>query len=227
MNYDNDELVTAHIAKAKNSIFTSLPAKIISFDADSCTCSAQPMISIDSEYTEMIMPRIDGVPVYFPSGGGASLTFPVKKNDTCILVFSMLPLEDWIHSDGKKMSFTNGGRSHDITDACALVGFGTKTNNAKADPDNVVLKYGSTKLIVKNDGNAVLEGHLHVTDGISTDKSVEAKVDVKANNKVIAQKNVESVSGDVKAGNKSVLEHTHPYYWTDGAGNDSTGKANR
>lgn len=225
MNYDNDELVTAAIARAKNTIFTALPAKIIAYDPSTATCSAQPMLGIDSETTEMIPPRIDGVPIYFPSGGGATMTFPVKPDDICLLVFSMFPIEEWIDSTGKQVSFSNGGRTHDITDAFAFVGIGTKRTNAHPHPENVEIKYGSSKIIVKKDGNTIIEGHLHVTNGITTDKSVEATENVIAGQNISAVNgNITAPNGDIIVKNLSLYNHVHHYTWTDGAGEADTEK---
>lgn len=223
MNYDSDELVTAAIARAKNTIFTALPAKIISYDPVTATCSAQPMLGIDSEFVEMIPPRIDGVPVYFPSGGGAVMTFPVKPNDKCLLIFSMYPIEDWVHSSGTSISFSNGGRTHDLTDAFAFVGIGTKSSNANPDPDNVIIRFGTTKLTIKDNGQAILNGHLHVTNGISTDKSVQATENIIAGQNITATNgNITAPAGDIVVQNLSLKNHVHHYYWTDGAGDADT-----
>lgn len=219
LNYDLDELVTASIARSKNSLFTALPARILSYDPATRTCSAQPTIGVDSETVEMTPARIDGVPVHFCSGGGAVMTFPVKQGDTCLLIFSMLPLEDWIDSAGTNITYTNGGRTHDVTDAFALVGFGTKRVGA-ADPDHVVIQFGSSKITIKSDGNTIIEGKLHVTNGITTDKSIVARESITA-----TTGNISAPSGDITAGTVSMKNHVHRYYWTDGAGNDSTQKA--
>src|SRR5690606_8963428 len=67
------------------NVHTCLPAQIISYDYQKQKAQVKPVISkrwTDGNFSEM--PIINGVPVIFPSSGGASLTFPVKEGDFCL-----------------------------------------------------------------------------------------------------------------------------------------------
>ncbi len=55
------------------------------------------------------------VPVYFPSGGGFTLTFPIAKGDECIVLFNDRNIDDWVtHGAGLPPAT---GRLHDLSDA--------------------------------------------------------------------------------------------------------------
>jgi len=42
---------------------------------------------------------IEGVPVHTPSGGGWSITMPIKPGDTCLMLFSQVGYEHWFYDD--------------------------------------------------------------------------------------------------------------------------------
>ena len=66
------------------------------------------------------LPLLPHCPLYFPRGGGFTLTFPVSEGDECMLVFSSRALDEW-------WQYGKGGNSydlrmHDLSDAIAFVG---------------------------------------------------------------------------------------------------------
>ena len=74
------------------------------------------------------------VPVFTPSGGGFSITFPIKAGDTCLLSFSQFGYDHWfvdnedsagIRIDGNPQAWTY--RKFDLADGFAQVGW----NNLK------------------------------------------------------------------------------------------------
>jgi len=74
---------------------------------------------------------LQGVPVHTPSGGGWSMTMPIKVGDTCILFFSQVGYDHWLFEDkdtaglfqGNPMFWTD--RKFSLQDGYALVGLNT------------------------------------------------------------------------------------------------------
>ncbi|AZV02133.1 hypothetical protein Arno162_93 [Pectobacterium phage Arno162] len=193
-------LIQSKIEKAKHELFTGMPAKVVSYDVSTQTCSAQPVFQTG----ELPMPPIAQVPVMWPCGGGAVLTFPLKKGDIIWLMFSMYPLAEFLMSDGKAAVSNDMSRPHDISECVAIAGMGTLSVNYKPDPDNVMLRYGSTLLTFDNEGQATLTGKLHVTGEIVSDEKITGK-------------DFESSTLGITFNN-----HGHHYFWTDGAGDSDT-----
>lgn len=124
--YDDpvEMLRTAMDARAADT-WTALPGTIVSFDATKQTAEVRPaMVAVavgpDRVETEMPLPVIPDVPVYFPAGGGYTLTFPVKKGDECWLVFSSRCIDQWWQSGEPHRP--KDARMHDLSDPAAFVG---------------------------------------------------------------------------------------------------------
>lgn len=151
---DPQAAIAAHIGQAVRSINTCLPGIIRSFDVKTQTATVQPAIRrIFSEKGSVDLPQLLDVPVYFPAGGGFAVTFPVSKNDECVLVFSQRAIDNW---------FENGGvqepselRTHDLSDALAFVGFSSKPRKIQdvaEDAIEIRSRDGSTRLSLDSVG---------------------------------------------------------------------------
>lgn len=193
-------LINDKIDKAKHEMFTGLPAKIISYDANSQSCTAQPVFQTG----ELPMPPIYNVPVIFPAGGGAVMSFPVKAGDRCWLAFSMYPISQFF--DGSADSDTDNPMesTHDYSECVAFVGLGTRLKNYVPDPTLVMIRFGKTKLTMDDAENVTIEGNLHVTKKIVADDTVEGK------------DFISSETGITFNG------HKHHYFWTDPSGDSDT-----
>ena len=69
-------------------------------------------------YTER--PLLLQVPVVTLFGGGSFLSMPITAGDTCILFFNDRDMENFIMDGG--VGIPNSNRTHDISDAIAIVG---------------------------------------------------------------------------------------------------------
>lgn len=115
----------AQISGKLLDVHTSIPAIVISYNADERTITAQPAIQrvfSDGEGLEgatNLPPCVD-VPVIFPMGGGYELTFPINAGDECLLMFSERCIDSWFGTG--QPSEPADFRQHDLSDAIAYVG---------------------------------------------------------------------------------------------------------
>jgi hypothetical protein len=97
---------------------------------------------IDGEKQLRELPVIPNAAVWFPGGGGASMTFPLKKGDLVLVGFCDRSLDTWKETDGQTLTDPNDYRMHDISDAVVFAGMQTKQNNfTKAHAENVVIAF--------------------------------------------------------------------------------------
>ncbi len=120
-------------------LHTSLPGKIVRYDASTQKADVQPLIK--ERYTDESgamqsrdLPVIPAVPVQFPGAGGYRITFPVAADDVGLVVFSEASLDKWLVSGGTVDPADD--RRHDLTDAVFLPGlrdFGHALASAPTD----------------------------------------------------------------------------------------------
>src|SRR5690606_25141985 len=138
------------------NVHTCLPAQIISYDYQKKKAQVKPVISkrwTDGNFSEM--PIINGVPVIFPSSGGASLTFPVKEGDFCLLVFAERNIDLW-KTEGRQNPMDS--RKFNLSDAIAIMGITPFFQESKAENNqDVLLTYQNSKVRIKESGEIQLE----------------------------------------------------------------------
>ncbi len=101
-------------------------------------------VSIDGTRTITEKPILAEVPVVILSGGSSYLTLPISAGDTCLVLFNDRDFDEWIISGGLQIPAT--GRTHDLSDAIAIVGIRTL--------QNVIDDYEANKVKLKfNDSN--------------------------------------------------------------------------
>lgn len=108
-----------------------MPGAIQSFDPGTQTCSVLPAIKepIRTQAGDIIsaqLPLLVDCPVYFPSGGNCTLTFPVKRGDECLVVFASRCIDSWWQSGGVQEQAEL--RMHDLSDGFVYVGVSSKPN---------------------------------------------------------------------------------------------------
>ncbi len=106
-------------------IWTTLPGIVESFDPATCSASVQPAIQVqvqqpDGAFALTSLPLLINCPVIFQSGGGATMTFPVKKGDECLVSFASRCIDGWWQSGdvAPQAEF----RMHDLSDGFVIVG---------------------------------------------------------------------------------------------------------
>lgn len=129
-------------------LHTAMPGIIQSFDHETQLATVQPAVrrifkSVDDESVETLvatdLPILINVPVLYPGGGGFHLTFPVKKDDECLLLFCERSYDRWYNFGG--VQDPGARRFHALSDAVAFVGITSKPNSiTNYDDTNVQLK---------------------------------------------------------------------------------------
>lgn len=113
-----EELLDQVMTSRLQSVYTSLPGRVLSFSAASSTCAVQPFPAIYQDGEAVDLPVLHSVPVGFPSGGGASVTYPLESGDIVLLIFASAPLGRY-RSDGAEGD-PSDMRRFDLSDAWAL-----------------------------------------------------------------------------------------------------------
>lgn len=112
-------------------IWTAIPGIVQSFNPTAKTCVIKPAIKAivfakDGTATDVALPLLLDCPVFFPSGGGCTLTFPIAVGDECLVVFSSRCIDAWWFSSGVQVQAEM--RMHDLSDGFAFVGVSSLPN---------------------------------------------------------------------------------------------------
>lgn len=81
-----------------------LPGRIVEYfpaDQTATVLVCTDRITHSADSTDNLEKRtpIFGVPVHTPSGGGWSMTMPIKPGDTCLMLFSQTGYDHWLYED--------------------------------------------------------------------------------------------------------------------------------
>lgn len=173
------------IENSFKDLHTAMPGIIETFDATKMTVSVQPAIRRIFKTTEADkeilvpskLPLLINVPILYPRGGGFSLTFPIKKGDECLLVFSERSIDHWYEYGG--IQSPGARRFHSLSDAIAFVGLSSKNKVVPVyDTVNTQLKKDDDTAVITIKENSDID--LHSTADITAD-CVNAVIDASGN----------------------------------------------
>ena len=201
----------------KEDILKSLNAvqigEVRAFNASRQTVNVQVVI-------KQLVDEVDGVkryqdyplmlecPLMFLNGGGSHLTMPVQAGDSCIILFNDRDIDNWFIEGGVKAPNTK--RKHDLSDALAIVGVRNLQNALTDYPSDAVrlqydtankveIKTGTietTTPLLKQTGNATVEGDATVTGGLAVGGNVTSQ-----SGGTVTFDSPVSTTGDLSAGN--------------------------
>ena len=134
------------------SIRVCMPGKIEEYDFK--TQKASVKVDMQELYDNGITidyPVIPSVPVVFMASGGAFITMPVNRGDTCMLVFVDRDMSNWLLGGGGQKP--NSTRKHTLSDAIAIMGLTDYKQPARAtNNSDVVISYSGSVITIKPDG---------------------------------------------------------------------------
>ena len=163
----------------QKEIWTALPGIIVSFNRAEMTCEVKPAIKAQlTNYTTnatswVELPTLLDCPVYFPSGGGYTLAFPIAPGDECLVVFASRCIDKWWANGGVQEPLVL--RMHDLSDGFVFCGVKSKPKVTGYDSQGVCLLNATGKKVLEITDDSVVitsslvrvEGHLTVTGGIT------------------------------------------------------------
>lgn len=190
------EPLTAMLAALQGmqgQIWTALPGILTAdagaeaFDPVKRTARIQPTVQArvqkpDGTFEWVTLPVLLDCPVFFPSGGGVTLTFPLRNGDECLVIFSSRCIDAWWQSGGIQVQPEL--RMHDLSDGFCFAGVSSVPNVIPAiSPDVAQLRTdsGDTYLEIDPDDafvNIVTPGDVQVSAG--GDVNVDAGGDITA-----------------------------------------------
>lgn len=148
------EAVTEHRTR---EVRTAEPGRIISYDpeknrAEVELCIKGKLYCVDG-YETTPAPLLPTVPVLWPRGGGAFITWPLRKGDYCLVIVQRKSIDQWCAKGGTQVDPIFDWY-HCYDDAVAIPGFYPYPEALKhEDLDNIVLGFetGSVRLKIKED----------------------------------------------------------------------------
>jgi hypothetical protein len=140
-------------------VWTALPGIVQSYDPVAKTCTVQPTIqarvtAADGSKSWVSLPLLLDCPVYFPSGGGYTLTFPITAGDECLVVFSSRCIDAWWQSGG--IDIQAATRMHDLSDGFVFAGISSTPHvQPNLSTNAVQLRNNAGTVYIEIDGTAV------------------------------------------------------------------------
>lgn len=162
-------------------IHTALPGRFESYDYTKQKASVKPLIKkvyLDDEVLDL--PVIASVPVVFPRTTTSGVTFPINKNDKCLLIFSERSLQNWALSG--RDSSPGDPRRYALTDAVAIPGlFSFAETNLASNNTDLEIHHKGFKIVITPEGKFKLVGK----NGIELIKVIDDWMTQVKQNKVI------------------------------------------
>jgi Phage protein Gp138 N-terminal domain/GpV Apex motif len=159
----------AALAGERATIWTALPGIVQSFNAAKQTCVVQPSLQalvtgFDGTKSWVSLPLLVDCPVFFPTGGGCTLTFPVSAGDEALVVFASRCIDAWWQSGGIQVQAEM--RMHDLSDGFAFVGVSSVPNvipaistaaaQLRTDDGTTFVEVSATGVKTQTTGNAAV-----------------------------------------------------------------------
>ena len=128
---DPEEAMRLAFEGMQAGLWTAMPGIVQSFNAAQQTCVIQPallanLLQPDGTTKSIRLPLLLDCPVFFPGGGGVTLTFPLKQGDECLTVFASRCIDAWWQSGGIQVQAEL--RMHDLSDGFCFAGFRSVPN---------------------------------------------------------------------------------------------------
>ena len=169
------KLIYAAIEHKARGIYTSMPGKLVAYDADTQKAQVKPLIMLPEDVYETNFDVIDpsqlkyveidvifDVPVQHLSAnnGAAYIYMPIKKGDIGMLQFTTFSLENYLSGDGATHKVEDT-RHHDLSDAYFIPGvlpFKAALSVPVGSTENIIVKNDKSLVELLPSGKLKIEG---------------------------------------------------------------------
>lgn len=202
---DLQEAFLAAFEGQQSGLWTAMPGILTSALSAKRTVSVQPALrsqvqSPDGSLQWVQLPMLVDCPVFYPSGGGVTLTFPLKVGDECLVVFASRCIDAWWQSGGVQNQADL--RMHDLSDGFVFVGF--------SSVPKVIPAISATDAQLRSDDGTAVLGLNPTTHAITIQTTGNIGVTAGGNLNIAATGNIAMTSAALTHNGKNVGgTHTH------------------
>ena len=141
------------IEQRLGDLHTAMPGEVVSFDADAQEADVQPLTKRRYPSGEVVdLPMLQRVPVVFPRGGPAFITWPLAAGDKVALLFCERSIDAWKDDGG--IYNPEDGRKHHLSDAVAIPGLFPSSDTVEVSSDELLISCGDAELRLAEGGTA-------------------------------------------------------------------------
>ena len=214
---DADVFTESVFGLLKHHVHTIKPCVVEAVNYEKNTLTVLPLTSnLWRDNVATPFPSMADIPILVNSanGGSAAITFPIKKGDMCLVLFSDRNYGDLLDKSELIPAVCEDRQPFGMYPIGAIVGIFTEPNakNCEIDPDNVVIRNGKTKITVKPDGDVDIESEATVNVSCQEANIDSPQVNMTGNLQVDGDINsggTVTADTDVNGGGVSLKTHIH------------------
>lgn len=157
------DVIAAAIEAHGNDLHVAMPAQVVTYYPDSQTLDALPVFTktfFDTEGNKIMeaLPLIQNIPVCFPRGGTAMITWPLVPGDFVLLICADRNMGQW--QETGESGDQGDTRAHELSGAFAIPGgYPTPRASNQANTTSLVISSPSIRLGDIDAGQAVVLGN--------------------------------------------------------------------
>lgn len=106
---------------ALDKLHVGFPGVVTSYEAEFQRCDVQPLLKDSAGRS---LPQLRRVPILFPRGGGAYITWPIVAGDKLWILISDRCMEEYLDRGGADPIGSKDPRKFDLSDAVGIPGIG-------------------------------------------------------------------------------------------------------
>lgn len=158
---------------AIKDVRVSMPARIISFDAETKTAQVEIMLAMqDADGNAIEYPPLTDCPCMFTRGGGFHVVHPYSQGDNGVVLFSDRCIDSWFESGSKTVPMDF--RIHSMSDAYFIGGADNLTNVSPIINDAIFIGKddNSAGLQINADGSVILKGASFTIEPVTNSNNI-------------------------------------------------------
>lgn len=236
------ELIKAMQDKISSNIRVAMPGLIETYEFKTCKASIKiDMQELYQNDTVVDYPVIANVPVIHLRSGGAEISMPVKRGDSCLVIFMDRDIKAWLLGASKQPPKSR--RLHHLNDAVAIMGLSpfSKPSSAMNNTD-LMISYDGSRVTLKPKGIIEIESAkeldiktenivincknatIKATDKINTETpafiqkgnlKIDGNIEVTGSSlikgKLNTEAGIENSGSNLVSNGKTFESHTHDY----------------